>query len=436
MSIYVEHRERIRKIMRKLLICITLIVTFAGLSPRAAFAQELQPGKFKFRVSSPSVSIEKPEDIGVKAHYNLRMLIPVQGQLPKIGHNDELPPVPGLFFETPASLACIYHLVKNPKPGCNPNETTEDPTGGSNTIALVEAFDDPTAAADLATFSAQFGLPPANLTVVFSSGTRPSEDPTGGGEIETSLDIEMAHAMAPNANLVLVEAPSLSLEDLFGAIIVAGEIVSSSGGGEVSMSFGFGEFPQETELDQFFTFPGVVYVASSGDQPGTIYPATSPNVLAAGGTSISRDPFSGRFLLEDTWQDAGGGPSLFEPRPDFQDVVKHIVGPARGTPDLSFDANPNSGVWIFDSNPVFGTGFFIVGGTSVSAPALAGIINSAGTFNASSEAENREIYRHIGDFEDFRDIVFGNCGFNVGNFALPGYDLCTGVGSDRGLKGK
>ena len=427
--------------MRKFLIAITLIVMLVWLSPRASFAQEPQLGKFKGRVVTPLSSIEKPEDLGVKAHTHLRMLVAVQGQLPKMGKNDELPPFPGLFFETPASLACIYHLVNNPKPGCNPNETTKNPTGGSGTIALIEGSDDPTAASDLATFSAQFGLPPANLTVIYTSGigltgTPPPVDPTGGGELEASLDIEWAHAMAPNANILLVEAPSLLLSDLFEASIVAAEIVSANGGGEVSMSFGSSEFPQETQVDSIFTIPGVVYVASTGDQPGTSYPATSPNVLAAGGTSISRDPFTGRFLLENTWQDAGGGPSEFEPRPGYQDVVRDRVGPSRGTPDLSFDANPNSGVWVFDSNPVFGTGWFIVGGTSLSAPALAGIINTAGSFNPSTRAENRQIYGNMNNFRDFNDIFFGNCGLNIGNFANEGWDFCTGVGSDSGYKGK
>jgi len=427
--------------MRKFLIGISLIVTFLCLSPRASVAQELRPGKFKGRVVTPPSSIEKPEDIGMKAHTHLRMLVAIQGQLPKMGKNDELPPFPGLFFETPASLACIYHLVSNPVPGCNPNLTTQNPAGGSGTIALIEGSDDPTAAADLATFSAQFGLPPANFTVLYTSGlgltgTPPPADPTGGGELETSLDIEIAHAMAPNANILLVEAPSMLLSDLFEASFVAAEIVSANGGGEVSMSFGSSEFPQETQVDPIFTIPGVVYIASTGDQPGTSYPATSPNVLAAGGTSISRDPFTGRFLLENTWQDAGGGPSEFEPRPGYQDVVRDRVGPSRGTPDLSFDANPNSGVWVFDSNPVFGTGWFIAGGTSVSAPALAGIINTAGSFKDSTRAENREIYSHLNDFRDFRDIEFGNCGLNVGNFALDGWDFCTGVGSDLGYKGK
>jgi len=112
------------------------------------------------------------------------------------------------------------------------------------------------------------------------------------------------------------------------------------------------------------------------------------------------------------------------------------VGPTRGTPDLSFDANPATGVWVFDSNPVFGTGWFVVGGTSVSSPSLAGIINSAGRFSASTQAEAHEIYRQMGNEFAFRDIVYGNCGLNIGDFAGFGWDFCTGVGSPRTLRGK
>jgi kumamolisin len=202
------------------------------------------------------------------------------------------------------------------------------------------------------------------------------------------------------------------------------------------MSFGGGEFPQETSLDQIFTMPGIVYVASSGDSPGPQYPSVSPNVISAGGTTISRNANTGRFIFENTWQDAGGGASFFEPRPDFQNVVKRIVGNTRGTPDISFDANPNTGVWVFDTNPVFGQGWFVVGGTSVAAPSLAGIINAAGSFRKSSQAENSAIYGHMANQRQFNDVFYGNCGLNIGDFADRGWDFCTGVGSDRGYDGK
>jgi hypothetical protein len=390
----------------------------------------------------PKSSVMRSGDVGKMAHTNLRVLMPDAGPL-AIDANVQpngLPPLLGVFFETPASLACVYRLVPHAKSGCNPDQVTQTATGGAGAIAIVDAFDDPNAKKDLAIFSAIFGLPPADLTVVFASGTQPGLDPSGGWELEESLDIEYAHAMAPGARIFLVEAATNSGNDIVNAIILAGNLVAANGGGEVTMSFSFGEFPEETDLDGLFTAPGVVYLASAGDGAGAEWPATSPNVVAAGGTTISRDSSTGNFILENTWQDTGGGPSLVEPRPHFQDRIARIVGPTRGTPDISFDANPNSGVWVVDTNLFEGQPgglFFGVGGTSLSSPALAGIINNAGKFQPSSQAENSEIYRHIFfDRDDFRDIFFGNCGINIGNFATFGWDFCSGVGSSVGLGGK
>jgi kumamolisin len=390
----------------------------------------------------PQSSVARTGDAGKMAHTNLRVLMPDSGPLPVDANakSNELPPLPGVFFETPASLACVYRLVPHPMSGCNPDQTTQTATGGSGAIAIVDAFDNPNAASDLAIFSLIFGLPPADLTVVYASGTQPGLDPTGGWELEESLDLQYAHAMAPNARIFLVEAATNRGGDLINAIILAGNLVSANGGGEVTMSFSFGEFTQETQLDRIFTAPGVVYFASTGDSAGAEWPATSPNVVAAGGTSISRNSTTGNFILENTWQDAGGGPSLVEPRPHFQDRIARIVGDARGTPDLSFDANPASGVWVVDTNLFEGQPgglFFGVGGTSLSSPALAGIINNAGKFQPSSQAENSLIYRSLfSDGDNFRDIVYGTCGVNVGNFATFGWDFCTGVGSNIGLHGK
>ncbi len=371
------------------------------------------------------------------ANTHLRVLAPSAAQMhfgSKAVQPNELPPFAGYLFETPASLACVYHLVASTVSGCNPNLTTANPTGGSHAIAIVDSFDDPTAASDLATFSAQFGLPPADLTVVYAQGAEPAIGPSAGFEIEEALDTQWAHAMAPQAKLYLVEAANNSFTNLFEAVIVASNLVAAAGGGEISMSWGSEEFTNETLLDSFFTTPGVVYVASAGDSPGVSYPSASPNVVSAGGTTISRDLNTGNLILENTWQDAGSGVSQVEPRPKFQDGVRFVVGDGRGTPDLAFDANPNTGVWVFDTNKFDGTGWFIVGGTSVSAPSLSGIINSAGGFRASSAAENQVIYSPFN--RGFNDIVYGNCGPYIGDFALPGYDLCSGVGSARGLEGK
>jgi kumamolisin len=387
----------------------------------------------------PQSTVEHTEDIGVMAHTHLRIMMPEGGVFTGTPQPSELPPFPGYLYETPASIACIYRLVHHPKHGCNPNETTDNPTGGSGAIAIVDAFDTPNAAADLAAFSAQFGLPPAVFQVVYASGSQPGLDPSGGWELEASLDIEWSHAMAPNAKIFLVEAKTNHFGDLFQAVLVASNLVATNGGGEVSMSWGSGEFSSETAFDAFFTTPGVVYIASSGDSPRTGWPSVSPNVVSAGGTTLSRDLNSGDFVLENTWQDSGGGPSLFESRPHFQDPIANLVGNSRGTPDFSFDANPSTGVWVLDTNLYEGQpgGWFIVGGTSVSAPSLAGIINAAGRFASSSQGENALIYRHLfADRDDFRDITYGTCGTYMGRFAVPGWDFCTGIGSDIGLGGK
>lgn len=393
----------------------------------------------KSHVMIPGSSAMRPADLGVNARTHLRILVPPTGMnLGAATQPAELPPFPGFLVETPASLGCVYHLVATEVFGCNPYNTTANPNvnKGFGAIALVDAFDDATAATDLAVFSAQFGLPAPNFSVVFAQGSRPGIDPTGGWEVEESLDIQWAHAMAPKAKIFLVEAANNSFVNLLNAVQVAANLVVLSGGGEISMSWGGGEFTQETGFDPIFSAPGIVYLSSTGDSPGPEWPAVSPNVVAAGGTTVSRDTNSGDFILENTWQDAGGGPSQVETRPAFQNGVQFIVGNARGTPDLSFDSNPNTGVWAFDENPVLGSGWFIVGGTSVASPSLAGIINAAGGHAISSQAENQTIYNHIFDPLAFRDIFYGTCGLSASNFSVFGYDLCTGVGVVNTLHGK
>jgi subtilase family serine protease len=151
---------------------------------------------------------------------------------------------------------------------------------------------------------------------------------------------------------------------------------------------------------------------------------------------MSRNPATGNLILENTWQDAGGGPSLVEPRPPYQNGIRRIVGDFRGTPDLSFDSNPNTGVWIFNSNPVFGQGWFVVGGTSVASPSLAGIVNAAGKFRNSTQQELWSIYSQMRNPNDFNDITYGDCGVYISNFATHGWDFCTGVGSVNGYGAK
>ena len=382
-------------------------------------------------VMIPKSSVAQPGSAGKLFHTNIQVFMPADGR-PLVG-----PPFAGFGFETPASLGCVYGLTPRTR-GCNPNVATANPTGGKGAIAIVDAFDDPDAAADLQFFSTQFGLAPADFKVVYATGTQPALDPSGGWELEESLDIEWAHAMAPKAKLFLVEAASNSGDDLFFAEQVASSLVATAGGGEVSNSWGGGESADEVTADPLFVMPGVVFFASTGDAPGTEYPSTSPNVVAAGGTTTARSPFTGDFLYEIPWMEAGSGTSEFEPRPHYQNGIARVVGDTRGVPDLSFDSNPDTGVWVWDSNLFQGEagGWFIVGGTSVASPSLAGIVNSAGRLFHSSDAELSFMYSNARNPFDFNDVKFGFCGPYAGFLATPGWDLCTGIGSVNGKQGK
>jgi subtilase family serine protease len=178
-----------------------------------------------------------------------------------------------------------------------------------------------------------------------------------------------------------------------------------------------------------------VYFASTGDAPGTQYPSVSPNVVAAGGTTVNRDATTHAYLSESAWADTGGGPSKYEPIPSYQSVISGIVGTARGVPDFASDADPNSGVWVYATN-VQGTGWYVFGGTSVSSPTLAGIVNSTKSFASSSSAELTTLYSNLGNGSYFRDIKGGTCGTGGKYKSVKGWDYCTGVGSDNGKKGK
>jgi subtilase family serine protease len=249
--------------------------------------------------------------------------------------------------------------------------------------------------------------------------------------------------MAPSAKIILVEAASNKLTDLLAAEAVAVTKVAAAGGGEVSNSWGGSEFSTETSMDGDFVKSGIVFIASTGDFPGTQWPSVSPNVIAAGGTTISRNPSTLAYIAERPWAETGGGSSVFEPIPTFQSTLSTILGSKRGVPDVSFNANPDTGVWIFDSTPIQGqtgccgvAGWWVFGGTSLSAPALAGIINSAGGFATSSEVELTTMYTNMTNTADFKDITVDYCGPFAGFSGKTGWDFCTGIGAPRGKGGK
>ncbi|MFZ0705166.1 MAG: S53 family peptidase [Candidatus Korobacteraceae bacterium] len=368
----------------------------------------------------PPSSLERPQDVGVRMHTNYIIYAP----------GGTLVPAANPGGETPASLGCVYGLVSNPLSGCPIATSTSLPTGGSGVIVIVDAYDYPSAAADLSTFSGEFGLPQASFTVQYASGRKPSNGCSSGWQGEEALDIEWAHAMAPNASIVLMEASSASNTALYQAVTAANSYISSHGGkGEISMSWGGSETSGESSSDTYFKQSGVVYFASSGDSPGVIYPSSSPYVVSAGGTQVNRS--GGNYTKQTAWSDGGGGASKYEVRPSYQNAISGIVGSKRGTPDLSFDSSGGSPVAVYNSN-CYG-GWLEVYGTSVASPSLSGIINAAGHFESSTNAENTLIYSGLGNSSYFTDITSGSCGTHS---ATTGWDFCTGVGVDKGLVGK
>ena len=143
-------------------------------------------------------------------------------------------------------------------------------------------------------------------------------------------------------------------------------------------------------------------------------------------------------MAESAWPSTGGGATPNEARPSYQDGISTLVGADRGTPDMAFVADGRTGVWIYDTFPVNGTvgAWYIASGTSVASPGLAGLVNAAGSFAASTNAELTTVYADLGVNKDFHDITNGDCGPYAGYLALKGWDFCTGVGSVGGIVGK
>ena len=366
------------------------------------------------------------------AHTNVHIFRP-SGQA---GANAQLPTG---FYENPLSLACLYKLVK-PITGCNPQTLTEIAHGGSKVVILVDAYDDPTATNDLTAFSKQYGLPPItakNFKVVYAGGTKPPPDSSGGWELEESLDIEMAHSLAPQAKVILVEANSNSYDDLFAAVTVAAGLAAKAGGGEVSNSYGGAEFGDEESYEDVFKGKNVVFFASAGDLPGVEVPSVFRNVVGVGGTQVNRDN-SGNYVNQEVWYSTGGGISQYVPLPSYQVGIKHLGGSYRGVPDVALDAAPASGVWVYDTTAYGGDvlDWVVVGGTSVASPSVAAIVNNANSFAANSSAELSTIYANLGVRKNFTDIRAGECD-NGGRLQfLNGWDTCTGVGTPYGTQGK
>ncbi len=313
--------------------------------------------------------------------------------------------------------------------------------GQGQTIAVIDAFDDPTIESDLAVYQAQFHFAPCNFQKV-----KVGNPMHGSWDLETSLDVEQVCALAPRANIILVEAESQSAADLLTAVQVAYSAPNNAT--VISMSFGSPDFVGEQQYDSYFcnilagNGQPVTFVAASGDAGHhPEYPATSPCVIAAGGTILALrqatplpNPMQLNYGSEAAWSGSGGGVSAGEGQPSWQNPACATWSTTnRCVPDVAS---------VAATIPVYctcsGGGWSIVDGTSIAAPDWAAfftLVNSlraaAGKGTLSQAAYDLYQVYYSGNYStNFHDITMGsngNCGSQCN--AGPAYDLVTGIGT-------
>jgi subtilase family serine protease len=307
--------------------------------------------------------------------------------------------------------------------------------GLGQTIAIVDAMDNPNVESDLLVFTSTYGLPACTTAngcfkKLYVNGSTPAGDPTWG--VEIALDVEWAHAIAPLAKILLIETPDAS-SSLYDGITLA----IQNNATVISCSWGGAEFGGETTLDTIFqTSPVPVVVASGDSGAGVTYPAASPYVLSVGGTSLSLNA-NGTYASETAWSGSSGGVSTYETEPNFQVnfPLPHNPGAKRGVPDVSYHASPGNGFSIYDSYSQ--GGWLVVGGTSAGAPqwaALIAVANSAAGTNMTSA--NMPLYTaalsaYSTMYHDITSGQNGSCGYYCN--AAAGYDYVTGLGSPKAL---
>ncbi|HKN94051.1 MAG TPA: S53 family peptidase [Thermoleophilaceae bacterium] len=309
--------------------------------------------------------------------------------------------------------------------------------GAGQTVAIVDAYDDPTAEADMGTYRSTYGLPACTTAngcfkKVNQSGVQGSYPSNNQGwGLEISLDLDMVSAACPQCHILLVEASSNANANLYAAEDTAARL----GATEISNSYGGAESSSDPNTNAHFNHPGIAITVSSGDSGyGVEYPASSPFVTAVGGTTLGRASNT-RGWSETAWSGAGSGCSAYEAKQSWQTDT----GCAHRTvADVSAVADPNSGVNVYDSNcsrlnQLFGNcfnGWGVVGGTSASSPIIASVYALAG--NASSVTYGSYPYSHTSALNDVTSGSNGNCSPAYLCTAGPGFDGPTGLGTPNG----
>jgi subtilase family serine protease len=330
---------------------------------------------------------------------------------------------------TPSQLNKAYGLSSLVTPSNKP--------GLGIKVAVIIAYTYPNLQSDCNRFCTQFGLP--QLTSANFSKITLGTQRNSGWALEECLDVQMIHSIAPYATILVVEARSASLSDLNAAITAA----NNAGADIISMSYGASEFSTELSTGSVFSRANTCYVASSGDTAAVVeFPSCHPNVLSVGGTTLTLD-VNGNRASETTWNGGGCGYSQYISKPSYQNGITNLVGTHRACADLSFVANPLSGVYVYYSGSWYG-----VGGTSVSAPCIAGFLSicnqlrvanskaKLSTISGSATCFQNMIYQTISKSAsgttytaNFYDITSGVDGNQI---AGAGYDLPTGLGSPIG----
>ena len=300
-------------------------------------------------------------------------------------------------------------------------------------IGIVDAYDDPNIASDLATYDTNYGVTPCTyqdgcLTKVNQSGGAKYPRTDSGWALEISLDVETAHEICENCKILLVEASSNSLANLGAAENEAAKL----GANVISNSYGSSEYSSEvSDQKSYFDHPGIMITASSGDGGyGVEFPAASQYVTAVGGTTLNLST-SNAYVSESAWSGSGSGCSSYIAKPGWQSDG----GCANRTvTDVAADADPNTGAAVFDSVRYQGqSGWFQVGGTSLASPLVGAVYALAG--NASSLTYGSYPYLHA---SSLHDVTTGNNGSCAGSYlctAGVGYDGPTGLGSPNGTGG-
>ena len=310
---------------------------------------------------------------------------------------------------TPSEIKRIYNLPAN---------------GGTGTIAIISAYDNPTIEKDLSVFNTKYNL--SSCTTKNKCFEKHAigkvTDTDTNWSLETSLDVEWAHAIAPNANILLIEAPTASGANLLKAIDYANkrkDVVA------ISMSWGGAEFPDEVSFDSHFKSNHAKFFAASGDTGnGTSWPSVSPFVISVGGTSLF-DRSS-----EKAWTQSGGGISLYEKEPDYQ--KEYSIPKANGmraVPDVAYNADPHSGYPVYRSTPKSKGKWYIVGGTSAGSPQWAAIHSLNLSVSHESLYKDKNSENNTTYFNDIKSGSNGDCTYYCQSRAH--YDYVTGLGSPR-----